>query len=215
MSSKWRGPWIGKSRVVPAPTGTFRLKPDAITATDLFASPSSLAIFLSMINDVGNPGSTSFRTELPPITDPYNLRATFDPALSIYLDSDVVPTAIGDLPAGFFVVSATIGSASETQAGLAPAAGCYDVFYQFAEANESPTRQPDDTDGVFTGFSYPVGTLGYPTMAALIADGMGLRTSTQILAGRAWQWARSWVTNSTLMNGTHGAIQLRGTYYAP
>lgn len=211
MSKKWRGPWIGKSKVVPVATGTFRLKPDAITATDLFASPSSLAIFLSIINDVGNPGSTAFRTELPPITDPYYLRATFDAATSIYLDSDVVPTAIGDLPAGFFIVSATVGSASETQSGTAPTAGCYDVFYQFSEAHESPTRQPDAAGGTFTGYAYP----GYPTMAELIAEGMGLRTSAQILAGRAWQWARTWPDDSTLMNGTHGAIQLRGTYYAP
>jgi hypothetical protein len=109
-------------------------------------------------------------------------------------------------------VSAQVGSWSHSQGGTAPTAGCYDVFYQFSEAVEDPVRA-GEAGGEFQGYVYP--GLIPPTMAELISMGMGLRTSAQLLAGRTWQWARTWPDDCTLMNGTHGAIQLRGTYYAP
>jgi hypothetical protein len=213
MAKKWRGPWIGKSLVVPTATGTFRLKADAITESNFFGDSGNLAYCLSIVNDIDNPGYGYISTSA---AGPYLLRATFDGATSIYLDSDITPTAIGSLPSGFLVVSAEVGApACVPLSGLWVPDGINDPFkyyYQFSEAVESADWEfIPGVANVWQGFDYPVATLGYPTMAQLIALGMGLRTSAQLNLSGHVQWLRDY----GLMNGTDGALQLRGTYYAP
>lgn len=207
---KWRGPWIGKSIVIPTPTGTFRLKPDAITQNNLYGDNSQLDKCLSIVNDVDNLGYGYLLTDNDAA---YLLRATFDANTSIYLDSDVTPTALASLPAGFFVTSATVGSH-----GCAPnlnlwtpdgANDPYQMFYQFSEAIESPTWGVIPNYGTdFDGYDYP----GYPTMAELLSMGMGIRAVKTGLSTGHIIWYRD---HGGDMNGTDGALQLRGTYYAP
>jgi hypothetical protein len=216
MTQKWRGPWIGKVSELPTPNATFQLRANAVTSSNFFGDLGDLAKALSILSDNGNPTYAYLMTSA---NTTYALRATFAAATSIYLNTDSTPTALADLPAGFFVTGARVFSHGLLEyLGLWDTDGINDPFkcyFQFDPGTESVDWEvrPDDRVGaacVRATFNYPA-TIP-PPIATLISGGMGFRLAP----------ANAYIGNISInrehgadVNGFSAALSIFGDCYIP
>jgi hypothetical protein len=216
MSKKWRGPWIGKASSMPTPNAVFQLRADALTQSNFAGDLGDITKAYSIISDDGNAGYGYLYT---PSHNPFLLRATFSATTSIYLGTDVAPTAFAALPAGFVVTGARVFSHGLIEyLGLWNTDGINDPFkcyFQFDVGHESIDWEvrPDSRVGaacVRATFNWPDVTP--PTMADLLSMGMGFRVAP----------ANTYIGNISIdrehgadENGFRAALSIFGDCYIP
>ena len=121
------------------------------------------------------------------------LRCALDPDTAIYLNTDASPTAIGDLPGGFAITACSITAHFDVQGNR------FRAYSQFSEAHE--------VHWTGNGGPYPA-TL--PTMAALCAEGCGIRADNSGVVGL--QLAIEMAINTPPGGYPNVAFRVLGTY---
>lgn len=145
----WRGPWIGKTPVVPT-TGTFVLFPTSVVSSTWTLVQGTV---LGALLPGAPPNDSIIRVNA---SSTGLVRCLLDPDTALYLNGDGTPTKVSDLPVGFTITAADLDIVH---------AGTGDLWGQFSEAHEVAYN--------FGGMPYPASPL--PSMADLCAEGIGAR----------------------------------------
>lgn len=149
---KWRGPWIGKasSGVLLPASGDFSIRPTSLDS-------NTWSILVGTVLGAVQPGSPDDSSIIECGASSTALaRFLCDPDTCLYLDYAASPTPVSSLPGSFAIATLYIQVAPNL-----PRTG--DLWCQFSEAHEvDPAIDANYPDTI-------------PTMAALVAEGMGVR----------------------------------------